>query len=414
MKQPKVVHIQYKTTAVSPDYRLHKVFLKSGIESNIISLTPNIQGNESVFETGRKGRWIAKVDTIIQSRLVKDFDTKSGSFSYPVIGSDLSKMEQVEDADIIYLHWVLNGFMNLRSIEKLARLKKPIILYMHDTWTITGGCHHFLHCEKYKTACQRCPLFKNPKPNDLASKEFSKKLKLFSKYDNLYFVAPSKWLFDAAKESALTKSKRIFHIPNILEEDIFKPIDKTVAKKLVGLDESSKTIAFGAIAIESPYKGWKYLQEALEILHRKNDELGNLKINVLIFGSGYNKRIADAIPFKTKFAGFLGSDYATSLMYNAADVFVAPSLADNLPYTVLEATSCSTPVTAFDVGGIPELIAHKKNGYLAKHKNAEDLAEGIRFCLESHIDGYRLPQYEPDLVFNQYRELMNEVLSQNV
>jgi len=406
MKQPKVVHIQYMTTAVSPDYRLHQIFLKSGIESRIVSLMPKIQADETVLEAGRKGRWKAKIDTKIQSRLTRKFDTRSGSFSYPVLGSNLSKMKQVEEADIIYLHWVLNGFMSLSNIEQLARLNKPIVVYMHDTWAITGGCHHFLECDKFKTACTRCPLFENAKQNDLSSKEFAKKLRLYSKYDNLYFVAPSKWLFEAAKVSALTKNKQIFHIPNILEEEVFQPVDKKVAKKLLGFEEGSKVIAFGAISIESPYKGWIYLQEALEIL---KEQVEDQNVNVLIFGSSYNKRIASAIPFKTKFAGFLGSDYATSLMYNAADVFVAPSLADNLPYTVLEAESCGTPVAAFRTGGIPEMIAHKQNGYLADHKDPTDLAKGIRFCLESEIKGYRLPEFESKKVLEQYIELMDKI-----
>ncbi len=102
----------------------------------------------------------------------------------------------------------------------------------------------------------------------------------------------------------------------------------------------------------------------------------------MIFGGGYNKEIADTVPFKTRFMGFLKDEYSTVLVYNAIDVFVTPSLADNFPTTVLECQACGTPVVGFEVGGIPEIIKHKENGYLAKYKDADDLANGIRFCLE--------------------------------
>jgi len=409
MAKLKVVQIMYKTTIASPEKRLHEAFMKAGIDSRIISLITDLHKNNRITKIGGKGRRIAMIDSKLQSYLTKDVNSRLGSFSYPVWGTDLSRRKEVQEADVIYVHWVLNGFMSLKNLEQLAKLGKPVVFYMHDTWYITGGCHYTLECEKFKIACGECPMLKNSKKNDLAAKGFKKKKKFFSSYDNLYFVAPSRWLYQCAKESALTGDKPLFHIPNTLAKDVFKPYDKKVAKEIVNFKEDEIVIAFGAIAVNSPYKGWEYLQKALELLyHREN----RLNIKVLIFGSGYNEEIANAIPFKTEFAGFLTSDYATSLMYNAADVFVAPSLADNLPYTVFEALSCGTPVAAFSIGGIPEFIDHKVNGYLAEYKNAEDLAEGIRFCVENKIKGQRLPSFEPEVVLQQYQEFMEAILAQ--
>lgn len=407
-KNLKIVHIHYKTTTASPDTRLHQAFLKEGIKSSIITLISHIDGDELIKSAGRNAKWTAKIDTWIQSKKTRKVNRKLGSFSYPVIGTDLSKWEVIKEADVIYVHWALNGFMSHKNVKQLADLNKPIILYMHDMWTITGGCHYSLDCDKYKTSCNNCPMLEGSEEHDLSSKEFDRKMKFYSSYDNLYFVTPSKWLYECTKQSALTRNKPVFHIPNTLDKSIFKPYDKNVAKEILNFSPDEIVIAFGAIAVNSPYKGWNYLQEALQLLYNEEERMN---ISVLIFGSGYNKVIADAIPFKTKFAGFLNSDYATSLMYNAADVFLAPSLADNFPYTVFEAQSCGTPVTAFRIGGIPEFIDHKANGYLADYKDAEDLARGIKYCVDSKIKGYRLKYLEPEVVLEKYIDLMETILS---
>jgi glycosyltransferase involved in cell wall biosynthesis len=214
-------------------------------------------------------------------------------------------------------------------------------------------------------------------------------------------------LYDCAKESSLVRSKPVFHIPNILDETLFKPIDKVIAKRLFNLKEDDLVIAFGAVSINSPYKGWEYLQQALENL--KHDTTMK-NIVVLIFGKGINRQIAKKIPFRTKFTGYLKDEYSAVMVYNAADVFVTPSLADNLPTTVLESLSCGTPVVGFNVGGIPEMITHKKNGYLAQYKDADDLARGIRYCLEQNIIGELLPEFKKSITLKKHFELFNYIM----
>jgi len=408
MRDLKVIHLQYGTNETSFGNRLHKAFLRVGVGSHILSLFSDIKGSELVTNLGKRGRYIAKITTKIESYLTRDTKEEYGKFSYPIFGSDISNNDHVRDADVIYIHWVLNGFLNLDSMEKLFQLGKPIIFFLHDMWTITGGCHHSFSCDKYKTECNNCPFFPEDKVKDLAYKEFYKKQKLFNKYDNLHFVSPSKWLFNCSNKSALTKNKPTFLIPNYLDDQMFKPFDKKIAKKIMNIDGDKTVIAFGAVYVDSPYKGWNYLQQALELLE-KDEKYNNF--HILIFGSGYNKDIAERIPFRTTFAGFLSSDYALNLMYNAADVFVAPSLADNLPYTVLESLSCGTPVVAFKTGGIPDLIKHKANGYLADYKNSQDLAKGIKYCIDNNVPGYALPDFEGDLVIGKHLGLIQQILN---
>lgn len=406
----KVVHIQFSTESGGrAALRLQRALLKKNIDSNIVSLLRGSPGISRITYLGMKSKFLSRIDNKLQSFLTRKILPKMGSFSYPVLGTDISSIEVIKNADIIYIHWALNGMLNIKSIKRLAQLNKPVIFFLHDMWTVTGGCHHSFDCTKYKTTgCQACPMFGHTVKDDLAAREFRKKKRLYSKYNNLYFVSPSNWLYDCAKASLLTKDKPVFYIPNILDDNIFKENNATIAKQLLNTNTDEKVIAFGAIDVNSPYKGWAYLQRALEIFHATAKDSN---ISVLIFGSGYNKQMDDAIPFKVKFMGYIKDEYAASLVFNAADVFIAPSLAEAFGYVVMESLSCGTPVVGFNVGGIPDMIKHKENGYLAKYKDAEDLAEGISYCLANNIKGSLPPGLKPELTIQKHLDLFDHILS---
>lgn len=404
----KDLHIQKSPkSAGGAALRLHTALVDSGSDSYILTLFSDINDSERVIYPGKMSKIKNWIDDRVSSYISKRQNKEYGLFSFPVLGTDVSGIRQVRDSDVIFLHWVQSGFLNLNSYAKLAGLGKPLILVMHDMWTFTGGCHYSFLCEKYKTGCSECQVFIRKKQNDLSVRGFERKQKLYSRFNNLYFVSPSNWLYNCARESGLLNSKPVFHIPNIIDNHVFKPIDKRVARRLFNLNPGDKIIAFGAASISSPFKGWDYLQEALEIYERKS---GGSGIGVLIFGSGSNNQLKQKIPFTARFTGFLKDEYSLVMLYNAADVFVTPSLADNLPTTILESLSCGTPVVGFNTGGIPEMIEHKSNGYVARYKDSEDLAEGIRFCLESNIKGRLLPQFSKQTVLSNYRDLMKKIL----
>ncbi|HMK04312.1 MAG TPA: glycosyltransferase, partial [Ferruginibacter sp.] len=358
---------------------------------------------------GKMARIISRIDERIQNFLTRKKIKRLGSFSYPVLGTNVARLKEIKNADFIYIHWALMGLLNFRSIKNIARLNKPVIIFQHDMWSITGGCHHSFTCEKYRTeGCNDCPMFPEHKRNDLSFKEFGKKMRLYSKYNNLFFVSPSRWLNDCTGGSLLTRNKPAFYIPNIFDSSLFNPMGKDTARQILNIDTNETVIAFGAVSVDSPYKGWAYLQKALELL-KEDGSINN--ISVLIFGSSYSKEIDEAIPFKAKFMGYLKDEYSISLVYNAADVFVVPSLADNLPTTVLESLSCGTPVVGFNIGGIPDMISHKENGYLAKYKDANDVCEGIKFCLQYRLKGYLLPNFAQELTIQKHLELFEHIKS---
>jgi glycosyltransferase involved in cell wall biosynthesis len=409
----KVVQLQYSTESGGRSaLRLQNAFLQAGVDSSIVSLERDRFPREGIRYSKIKAKLISRADDKIQSKLVRTKLKDPGLFSYPILGTDVAKMQELKKADYIYIHWALNGFLNLQSFKQLANLNKPVIIIMHDMWPLTGGCHYSFDCEKYIDGCNECPMFITPEKNDFSKKAFDRKLKFYSKYDNLFFVSPSKWLYNCAKNALLTKDKPVFYIPNVLDNNVFKPINKSSAKQILNIDINETVIAFGAVSVDSSRKGWAYLQRALEILQKEN-EFKN--ILVLIFGSNGNKKIADSIPFKKKFMGYLRDEYSTALVYNAADVFIVPSVADNQPTTVQESLSCGTPVVGFEVGGIPDMIMHKENGYIAKYKNADDIAQGIKFCLQAKLKGYMLPVFKPMVTIQKHLELFDHInaLQQN-
>ena len=152
----KVVHIQYSTNSAGrAALRLQNEFIKANITSEIISLqTDNVANYNGITYLSKGSRIISESIIRYIQYLTRNTIKKFGLFSYPILGTNIANLEAITKADVIYIHWALGGFLNLKSITKLAQLNKPIIIFMHDMWSITGGCHHSFTCEKYKTEMQ--------------------------------------------------------------------------------------------------------------------------------------------------------------------------------------------------------------------------------------------------------------------
>ena len=404
----KVVHLQnHLPSSGNAAYRLHQSFVSNGIDSTMLSLTSAKVASSRVANLGIKANIKSIINGRIHMRQTRNILSQFGLFSYPKVGNDISGHEFVLQADIIYIHWAIGGFLTLKNIEELAKLGKPIIIFMHDMWHITGGCHYSFDCENFTKSCRACQMFPEESAN-LPIKGFKKKYNFYHKYENLTFVAPSNWLTNLAKKSGLTKNKPVYYIPNVIDPLLFKQFSQGAAREILNLKQKGIIISFGAVSPTSPYKGWSYLKEALNLLAKDGSYED---ITVIIFGSDYEEEIACAIPFKTKFLGRLHDDYSTALAYNAADIFMAPSLADNLPTTVMESLCCGTPVVGFDNGGIPDMVKHRVNGYLATYKDAEDLTKGIKFCLYEKLEGFNLPVFNTESIVNTHKELHAKLLS---
>lgn len=335
-------------------------------------------------------------------------------FSTAITGFNMSMRRSIRSADIIHLHWFNQGMLSLKGMKKLLKLGKPIVWTMHDMWAFTGGCHYSFECDNYTSECGYCPMLNNPAKYDLSNRVLKKKLSLYQKYP-IQFVTCSQWLGSMAQESSLLSGQSVTSIPNPIDSSQFKPEDKAESKKALEIPEDKITILFGAANINDKRKGFKYLENALRKLKFSNPLLVQ-KFMLIVFGNTDINHLRN-IPVPVKSLGFMKNP---ELAYNAADVFVLPSLEDNLPNTIMEALACGTPCVAFDVGGIPEMVDHKQNGYLAEYKSNDDLAKGIKWItqdadtelIRENARKKVLDSFGEDIVAKRYIELYKKILDE--
>lgn len=334
-------------------------------------------------------------------------------------GVDVTHIRDFQNADVIHLHWVNQGFLSLRDIEKILCSGKPIVITMHDMWYFTGICHYSSGCEKYKTGCSRCEKLGNGHSIvDLSKRVFDTKRRIYGNA-RIAFVGCSRWMADLARESVLAKGHSVCNIPNPIDMQVFCPADRMAVRKKYGIAPSQKILLFGAQRITDERKGFEYLAEACKQIMEKNPELA-AQIEVLVVG-GDAAKVQNQIPFNVRPVNYVNEQQHMVELYNLADVFVTPSVQDNLPNTIVEAMSCGVPCVGFSVGGIPEMIDHKQNGYVAEFRNANDLAQGIEWVLTSDYEmlsaaarAKAQEAYSEDLVARKYIELYDNACNSNV
>lgn len=366
-------------------------YMKFGNKENIHALYPSFTGK--AFATAN----------ILAERYLPRFYEKDLKipFSLSFFGKDIHHHPAVQEADIIHLHWVNHGFLNPTNLSKLALLNKPIVWTMHDSNTFTGGCHVRFSCENYRNSCGFCPLLKDSESHDISHKIWERKQKAYQKM-NANFITPSNWLGNAAKQSGLLKNYPVHIIPNTLETAIFKPIDKAVARQKLNLNKDQFLLLSGFMpSKKDAHKGTQYLIEALDLWITQNPELKN-KATLIVFGNR-DSQSTPSFKIPVKFLGTINDDLKLANAYAAADVFLTTSLEDNLPNTVMESLACGTPVVSFTTGGIPDMVAHQQNGYLAVYKNSEDFMNGINWVYQ-HPDREKLRQNARITVMDKFSE----------
>ena len=400
----KVLHIQTgMTPAGNAAYRLHQAMRREGIESYVLTYQKTIKRNFVFNEKTGLKQIIAKFyNKIINTKIINK--KKAGTYLFSVFPRITFNelIQHAKNMDVIYLHWISGGYLSVKDISKLAQLGKPIIFFMHDMWTMTGGCHHSFDCTQYKTGCKECEMFQSR--GNIAFKQNKIKANLFRKYNNLYFVSPSQWMANCAKESSILKEKPVYVIPNIVDESIFKPLDKGISRNILNLPHNKFIITFGCQAgINNKFKGFDYLREAINNLNFSD-------IQLLIYGSDYNQRTVEQLKYPIIFLGPINDEHVLSLICNASDLFVSPSLAESFGLTFLENTLCGTPVIGFDCTAIPEIVKTGINGYLTKNKNSEDLSQGITLIYNKKITMKETIKYNSSAIIKQHKELIKNIL----
>ena len=315
--------------------------------------------------------------------------------------------------DLIHLHWICRGFM---SVADIGRLSKPVIWTLHDSWAFTGGCHVPGSCPLYRKKCGKCPQLNSAEEDDLSRWIWERKQKAWAR-TRITVVTPSRWLADCARASTLFGNRRIEVIPNGIETSRYVPIPRAEARAALSLPNDRKFILISAMnATLDLNKGFRFLEAALQQLA---GEGWKDKLELLVVGQA-----APPAPVNTgvpvRFLGVLKDDTAMQQVYSAADITVLPSLQENLPNSIMESMACGTPVAAFEVGGIPDLVDHKVPGWLAPARDSAGLAAGLGEMLVN--DAFRLEmglasrrkverEYDSAVIVKRYLELYRDLLA---
>ncbi|MBQ9885164.1 MAG: glycosyltransferase family 4 protein [Bacteroidaceae bacterium] len=398
--------------------RLMNALRKQGIDAKML-VRDKQSDNPQVSGLGL-GRW-SQLWKFVWERIViwkANHFKKNNLFSVDIAntGTDITTFPEFKEADIIHLHWINQGMLSLKNLERIFESGKPVVWTMHDLWPATGICHHPRECDHYHTHCHNCPLLLyHGSKHDLSYRTFKKKQKLMQG-KQVHFVACSEWLKSMAEKGALLQGQSICCIPNPLNLQTFKPKDRQGARQRLQLPTDKKLLLFGAVKATDKRKGIDYLIKACRLLVKQDPALKE-QVGIVTFGM-LSEGLRKVLPFEVYPQGYVADEDTLTDIYSAVNAYVTPSLEENLPNTIMEAMACGTPCVGFRVGGIPEMIDHKLNGYVADYKSVDDLAEGIRWIF-SHKDIPELRQqtvlkvqrcYDENVVVPQFIELYQNLL----
>ncbi|WP_417915220.1 glycosyltransferase family 4 protein [Candidatus Electronema sp. JM] len=408
----KIIHLNtfdIRGGAARAVYRIHHALRKNGIDSEML-----VAQKESQDDTVKKYNISFKERRKWFYREILGVEKQKNNthHSCNVFPSCIHRKINKSNADIVHFHWIGD---DLISIPEVKKIKIPIVWTLHDMWAFCGAehCHDvirkpFLYQDGYRENFDKENLF------DLNRWILNKKIKYWSNV-KINFIAPSRWMVDCFNKSSFLSKKEIDIIPNCLDTEIFK--QKNVVPVKNKLSSGGKIVLFGADGgCSNPLKGYHLLTEALKKIAKKD-------IFLVIFGEDKESETCQLNEVTVVKVGKINNDELLSEIYSAADVFVAPSLIDNLPNTIMESMSCGTPCVGFDIGGIPDMIDHKENGFIAEPFNTDSLAEGISWILDQEEKHYKkiresarkkvLETYSQIIIAEKYKSLYNKILSSN-
>lgn len=362
-------------------WRTAQAVAQQGIE---ISFVLRIQEKEHPMVMSACTGWRQPYAKILEwyerLRFIRKASSKEVRFFFSLadVGQDISQVPAIQEADVLHLHWVHKGFLSLKSFRQLQALGKPIVWSLHDMWAFTGGCHYAGSCKAFEKECGHCWYLKNPSEKDLSHQIWKAKAQTYAKLP-WQIVTSSEWLGELARSSSLLGDFPVQALPTPVDTELFRPLPKKAIREKLQLPSDKRLLLFAAMNVADPRKGFRYLEEALQ-------QLGDLQgVELLVMGKAEPSAF-EQIPFQVHYLGYLSGEQAIAEAYNAADFFIMPSLEDNLPNTILESLACGIPTVAFATGGIPQMVAHQETGYLARFKDAEDLAAGIRWALAADYE----------------------------
>jgi len=308
-------------------------------------------------------------------------------------------LEQVPPCDVMNLHWIA-AYVDYEHFFQRASQRTPIVWTLHDMNAVTGGCHYDLECGRFAQRCGACPQLGSSDPHDLTAQTWDRKRAVFERLDPRKFciVTPSRWLGRVARQSPIFSRFRVETIPYGIDLSDFAPRDRAAARDVLGIPQDAKVILFLAEMVDNRRKGFSLLAQVLTQCAASVDRLWLLSV-----GNNPPKLRGEV---QGSHLSYVENDRFLSLAYSAADLFVIPSLQDNLPNTVMEAMACGTPVVGFDVGGIRDMVRHSVTGSLVNPGDVEGLLESIVALLKSPTTRQEMSEQARQIAFAEYPLLL--------
>lgn len=385
-------------------YRLHSSLREAGIDSKILS---EIKTTESSHvKVIRPWHRLESLIRRVTSRVGLNDIHRVSSFK-------IKRHQWFQEADILQFHGIHSGFISYLALPSLVR-NRPTIFTLHDMWCLTGHCAYSFDCDRWKIGCGNCAHLDAYPPirRDATHIEWKLKDWVYSR-SNFTIVSPSSWLTQQAKQSMMRRFP-IHRIPNGVDVQAYQPLDPEKCRSLLGIPPDKKVLMFASVNLQDSRKGGDLLMKALQSLP------ASLKAEALLLLLGRRgERIAEAAGIQILNLGYVSNDRVKAIAYSAADLFVHPTLVDNLPLVLQEAMACGTPMVSFKVGGVPDLVRPGITGYLAEPENSGDLRNGIVQLLENgplrdsmsqQCRTIALKEYSLELQVKRYIALYHQVL----
>lgn len=276
--------------------------------------------------------------------------------------------------DVVHLNNPHDNFLGIRDIADLAGLC-PVVWTLHDFWAMTGHCTYPHGCDdRWKTGCSACDCLDNYPAlrKDVSRQLFLEKQAAFRK-NKIVFTVPSGWMKQQFEASHL-RGLACVRIYNSLDTKVWRQLDKQEVRRRYQIDFSGRIIGFIAADPQKKLKGMDYLLEALEKITAPEQYL------LLVAGKESNELNNLKTKFQIRHLGYLHTQKELNEFYAMADILVNPSVYETFGLTNIEAMACGTPVAAFPVCTMPELIDNSC-GWLASEVSASGLAKVMEQAL---------------------------------
>jgi glycosyltransferase involved in cell wall biosynthesis len=393
--------------------RLHQSLLQLG-QKSVLAYGRVLHNSDAEIKNAAQYKFIGKHAGKVERLSIK-LAKRLGFNDLGNLSAFLLKQEEVfRAASVLNFHNLHSDYFSYLALPYLTK-DKPAIWTLHDMWSFTGHCAYSYDCSKWQTGCGKCP-YLDAQPavyRDATYLEWNLKKRLYQ-HSNLTIVAPSKWLAEQAQQSLLNRFP-IHWIPYGIDTEAYQPLDPEQCRSRLGVPAGKQVLLFGAQSLTDFRKGGDLLLKALQSLPSV------LKAETVLLTLGdCGDTLAETVGIPTLNLGYVNSDRLKSMAYSAADLFVFPTRADNLPLVLQESMACGTPMVSFKVGGVPDLVRPGVTGYLAAPEDADDFCNGIvqlladktlRHQMSHNCREIALKEYPLDLQAQRYLEVYQQAIA---